>query len=635
MILEPIRKKYSPADDSFIGMRVGVLLIIALVLFGVLAFRLWYLQVLTGDTYVAEAASNQARKVAIEAPRGVIYDRNGQILVGNRSGLDVGLLPMDMYDPKKQPGEFHQEITDLAGVLDVSESDLLAAYDKAKKDPYVTYVVKEEVPEETTVAYIKEHSLELRGIEVDSTYLREYPFGALAAHVLGYVGEASQTDLDQEQFANLGSGATVGKDGVERTYDSFLRGTAGYKTVQVDAAGQPKGVTDETDPTPGNNLVLTIDANLEQAAENALAQGVQAAQTSGFANAAGGAVVALDPHTGQVLAMASYPTYDPSVWTNMTQAEYDDLTAPPAHEPLLDRAIDGLYPVGSTFKPFVAATALDAGLITPVSTFLCPGSFTVAGHTWKDWDPAPLGQVNVTEGLERSVDVFFYNVGYQLYQQPGPVLQDGVREFGFGQPTGVDLPGENAGRVPDKDWKATVGKTAADRAWTPGDDINLAIGQGDLLSTPLQVAVAFSAIANGGDVWIPHVGLELTDSSGNVVHPFDNQKAGHVDMSNSTLDAIRTGLKLVTSDPSGTAYQVFKDFPVTVAGKTGSAQVPPGDTEAWFEGYAPADNPQIVVVALVEHGGHGSSVAAPIVRDVMAAFFHTQAPGGSAVKATE
>jgi penicillin-binding protein 2 len=249
MILEPIRKRRAAEDDSFVGMRVGTLLIIAFVLFGVLAFRLWFLQILSGDAYVAVAKDNRIREVKVEAPRGVVYDRDGKILVENRAGLNVGLLPMDMYDPKTQPELFTAEIDGLAKVLDLDPNDLMAAYTKAKKDPYVTY--------------IKEHSLEFKGIQVEASYLRQYPFGALATHVLGYVGEASQSDLDQEQFSTLRAGATVGKDGVERKYDSFLRGTDGWKTVEVNAAGQPKKVIEDFAPTPGSNLWLTINSDLQ------------------------------------------------------------------------------------------------------------------------------------------------------------------------------------------------------------------------------------------------------------------------------------------------------------------------------------------------------------------------------------
>ncbi len=621
MILEPIRKKRSTEDDSFIGMRIGVLLIVTFVLFGVIAFRLWYMQVLSGDTYVKVAKDNRIREVKVEAPRGVIYDRNGKILVENRAGLDVGLLPMDMYDPKKAPEQFTAEIDGLAKVLNLDSSELMAAYTKAKKDPYVTYVVKEDVAENPTVAYIKEHSELFKGIQVENSYLRQYPFGAFATHLLGYVGEASQNDLDQEQFSTLTPGATLGKDGVERKYDSFLRGTDGYKTVEVDAAGRPKRVVEDFAPTPGSNLWLTISSDLQQAAENALVEGIQLAQANG---AAGGAVVAMDPNNGEILAMASFPDYDPSLWVGgMASVKYKELTAPQAHFPLYDRVIDGLYPAGSTFKPFVATAALAAGVITPETTFDCKGSYKAYFQTWKDWEAKGHGTVNLLQAIAESCDVYFYNVGNLLYSQSGPVLQDGVRKFGFGQTTGIDLPGETTGsRVPDKYWKLEVGKTAEDKKWKPGDEINLAIGQGDLLVTPMQMVVALSAIANGGTLWVPHLGWLITDASGNRIHQFESEKRGELGISLDILDIVRQGMLGVTSE-GGTAYGAFKNFPIAVAGKTGTAQKLPEKDYALFMGYAPADKPEIAVVAIIEQGGHGSSVAAPVVRRVLEAYFHT------------
>ncbi len=640
MILEPARKKRSPEDDSSVGMRVGVLLIIAFALFGVLGFRLWFLQILSGDAYVAVAKDNRQRDVKIEAARGVVYDRNGKILVENRAGLSVGFLPMDMYDPKKQPAEFRKEIYGLSQILDISETDLMAAYNKAKKDPYVTYVVKEDVPENTVVAQIKEHSLEYRGVEVEASYLRQYPLGALATHLLGYVGEVSQDDLDKEEFATLRPGATLGKDGVERKYDSFLRGTDGWKTVEVDAAGRPKRFLDQRAPTPGSNLTLTIDGDLQKAAEDSLVQGIQAAQSTGFPKAAGGAVVAMDPRTGEILALASYPDYDPSLWVGgMSATKYAELNAPQAHFPLFDRVIDGLYPAGSTFKPFVAAAALNAGLITPDTTFDCAGKFSVPGQTWKDWKTAGHGNVNLLQAISQSCDVYFYNVGNLLYQQPSPVLQNGVRQFGFGQPTGIDLPGESTNsRVPDKYWKAETGKTALDKLWKTGDEINLAIGQGDLLVTPMQMVVGLSALANGGTLWIPHLGLRITDASNNTIHQFESEKRSELGMSSEILSLIRTGMTQVTADRSGTAYGVFKGFPIKVAGKTGTAQKLPDDDYALFMGYAPADAngvPEIAVVAIIEQGGHGSSIAAPVVRRVLEAYFHTESGGTNIVPVTE
>jgi penicillin-binding protein 2 len=281
---------------------------------------------------------------------------------------------------------------------------------------------------------------------------------------------------------------------------------------------------------------------------------------------------------------------------------------------------------------------LNTGLITSSTTFEANGSFEVSGQVWKDWNPEPRGDVSLAQALEESVDVYFYNLGYLFYQQSGTVLQDGVRQFGFGKVTGIDLPGEAQGRVPDKNWKRENGKTEIDQIWKPGDDINLAIGQGDLLVTPLQLAVGLSAIANGGTLWVPRLGLQITDTSGNVIHEFASEKSGELDMSADTLGTIKKALTLVTSDPSGTAYHAFEGFPIRVAGKTGTAQKNPDDDYAWFMGYAPADSdkePEIVVVALVEQGGHGSSVAAPMVRKVMEAYFHTESSSPYIVPATE
>jgi penicillin-binding protein 2 len=641
MILEPAKKKRAPEDDSFVGIRIGVLLIIAFTLFGVVTFRLWFLQILSGDSYVAVAADNRLREVTVEASRGVIYDRNGKILVENRAGLSVGILTMDMWDPKKNPQEFAEEISGLSMILDVPESELLKAYEKAKKDPYVTYTIKEDVPENTVVAYLKEHSNEYPGVQVEKAFLRRYPFKSLATHVLGYVGEISQNDLEREEFATLKAGAHIGKDGVERTYDSFLRGTDGWKTVEVDAAGRPKQFLEDVPPTPGANLVLTIDIDLQEAVENALVEGIQRAHEDKFVNAAGGAVVALDPRTGEVLALASYPDYDPSLWVGgMTKQKYSELTAEQAHHPLFNRAINGLYPAGSTFKPFVAAAALNAGLITPESTFDCNGKYSAAQQTWKDWLKQGHGPgVNLTKAIVESCDVYFYNLGNLLYQQPSPVLQDGVRRFGFGQTTGIDLPGETTQtRVPDKYWKRENGETAEDRLWKTGDEINLAIGQGDLLVTPMQMAVALAAFANGGTVWVPHLGFQIKDASGNVIHQFESEQRSQLGINQAILDVIKNGMTLVTQDAHGTACAAFEGFPIPVAGKTGTAEKKPDDDYALFMAYAPADPtrvPEIVVVALIEQGGHGSSVAAPVVRRVLEAYFHTESGGAQIIPVTE
>jgi penicillin-binding protein 2 len=634
MILEPVKKKRPPEDDSFLGIRVGVLLIFAFVLFGVLAFRLWYLQILSGDDYAQSATVNRVRTVVVEAPRGVIYDRDGKVLVDNRGGLSVGLLPMDMYDPEDEPEEFQAEITSLAQLLEMSEAELLKGYDRAKRDPYITYVVQEDVPEETVVAYLKEHALEFPGVEVEKTYLRQYPLKAIATHLLGYVGEISETDLDQEEFAGLTAGVHIGKDGVERTYDSYLRGTDGWKTVEVDAAGRPVEFIEDVAAESGFNLVLTIDAELQQAAEEAITEGIERAHTDGYTEAAGGAVVALDPNSGKVLALASYPDYDPSLWVGGIEADkYAELKEPEANNPLYNRAISGLYPAASTFKPFVASVALDAGVVTWDTIFHCDGTFQRAGQTWKCWTEDGHGDLNLVAAIAQSCDVYFYNLGSLLYDQASQPLQEGLRRFGFGDQTGIDLPGEKAGRVPDKTWKRETYDTKEEQAWKPGDEINLAIGQGDLLVTPLQLAVALSAIVNGGDVWVPHLALQITDSAGTIIHQFSDEVAGQLDIAPDILSRVRAGMRLVTEDASGTAYDAFYGFPEATGGKTGTAQKAPDKDYALYMGYAPADGnsePEIVVVTIIEQGGHGSSVAAPVVRRVMEEYFGHE-PGGSEV----
>jgi penicillin-binding protein 2 len=633
-IFQPKAKKNDLHEEFSLAVRTQTLFVVALILLGLLVFRLWYLQILNGDQYTASASSNNERTISVEAPRGVVYDRTGQILVSNRGGLNVDLMAMDMPNPKTNPTAFNQEVSALSKELGLPVAEIQRVYNQAKALPYEATILKKDVAEIPVVTYLKEHSDEFPGVEIQTTSVRSYPNKSLASQILGYVGSLSSTDISQNSLLALTD--QVGKDGIEKTYDRFLRGTDGHETVQVNSAGKPTQQLASVDPTPGDSLTLTIDSKLQQTAETALANAVQQAHLQGYKDADGGAVVALNPNNGQVLAMASYPTYDPSIWVGgVSTSTYDALNSKSANDPFLNRAIAGLYPVGSTFKPFVAATAMNAGLTTPDTTFLCPGRFSVAGTVWKDWNPASLGYVSLTQALEQSVDVYFYNLGYKLYNETGSVLQDGVKQFSFGADTGIDIPGESAGRVPDKTWKAKFGKTPQDQQWRPGDDINLAIGQGDLLATPLQVAVAYSAIANGGDIWIPHLGLKLTNPQGQVIHTFSDQKSSHVNMSSTDLAAIRQGLQLVVSGSSGTAYQVFKGFPIAVAGKTGTAQAPPGSAEAWFAAYAPADNPQIVVVAVVEHGGHGSSVAGPLVRSILEEYFHTKQTSQSGAKITE
>ncbi|MHB1345274.1 MAG: penicillin-binding protein 2 [Thermoleophilia bacterium] len=632
MYLEPIRKRRPPGDDPSIGVRLALLASLGLVLLSILVFRLWFLQILSGDEFVTQADNQRLRTVSIEAPRGVIYDRDGDPLVTNRAGLSVGILPMDLTSPESV-------LPRLATVLGIPEEDIRLRLEKAKSDPYRVVEIMSDVPENPVVSYLLEHSLEFPGVRVEKSYLRNYPRRAFATHILGYVGEVDYDDLETEQFRTLKPGDSVGKNGVEAMYDSKLRGYDGSRTIEVDATGRPKRVTKEIQPLPGSNLVLTIDNDIQEAAERAVVAGIDRARADGFADAAAGVVVALDPRTGEVLAMTSYPDYNPALWVGGMKAEDYQMLLVDPRKPLFDRAIKGQYPAASTFKPFVAATALRDDLIDYTQVFYDPGYFEIGKapqkQTWKCWLDSGHGDVNLVEALMESCDTYFYNLGSIFYDQKGPVLQNGIREFGFGSQTGIDLGGEYSGQVPDADWKREFGTTDEEKVWKPGDEVNLSIGQGYLLVTPLQLAVAFAAIANGGDILVPRIARQITDGSGNVTKQFETETKNHVDMNAEDLDAIRRGLRLVTSDPNGTAYGAFKGFPIPVVGKTGTAEKRPDDDYAWFMGYAPADNPEILVVALIEQGGHGSSVAAPVVRSVLAEYFQLEVGGPGQIEVTE
>jgi penicillin-binding protein 2 len=497
-------------------------------------------------------------------------------------------------------------------------------------------VVKEDVPENTVVAYLEEHNEDFPGIEVQKTFLREYTYanGAMLSHILGYVGETSDHDLDQPEFAELTGNTHVGKDGVERQYDAYLRGEDGLRQVEVSASGKPVRVINDAPADTGYNLILTIDSELQDATEAALVEGIRMAHGQGYGNAAAGAVVAMDPRNGEILAMASYPDYDPEKWVGgISQADYAAYNSEEANNPLFNRALSGLYPAGSTFKPFVASVAMDAGIVSWDHSILCKGRYRVEYQVgkekdyqiWKDWTyPYAHGETNLVQAIPRSCDIFFYTLGYTLYQQDSPVFQNGIRRFGFGRTTGVDLPGET-GRsvVPDKIWAREQGTQ-----WKTGDEINLSIGQGDLAATPLQLAVALSALVNGGTVWVPHVALEIRDSSNRVISTLEPDERSQLNMDQDILEKVKWGMRLVCQSREGTAWEAWHKFPVDVGGKTGTAEVKRGseqlDDYSLFIGYAPANEevlPEIVVAAIVEQGGHGSTVAAPIVRRVLEAYY--------------
>ncbi len=608
-----------------IALRIAVMAGIVVVVFGVILFRLWFLQILSGQQFLAKANDNRLTSVRIIAPRGAIKDRNGMVIVDNRAGLAVGIRPMDV--PK---GELGLVTHRLAAVLKMPATKLDAQLEdhtglsfrqldrQTGPGGYDLIVVKDDVPIKV-VAYIREHTFSFPGVEIQANYLRSYPKKDLAAHLLGNVGEIDKAELKLPRFKGYTAGDMIGKGGAEWTYDRYLRGVDGVARLEVDAFLRPKTHTPIGGrlPQPGDNLLLTIDAKVQSKAEQALRYGISLAHSSGANSANGGAAVVMDVKTGQILAMASYPTYDPKVWVGgISPKDYARLNAKKANQPLFDRAMQGQYAVGSTFKPVDAIAGLEEGVISPSTTFFCPGWFKVPiandKSVWHCWLTSGHGTVDLVQALAQSCDVYFYNVGYLFYGRKGTELEDWAMRLGMGKPTGIDLPGEAAGLVPTPAWVKKVGKTAVDRIWTPGRSVNLAIGQGDLQATPLQLATAYAAIANGGYLVQPHVGLKVVNAQGQLVK--DLQPAGrrNLDINPADLDVVRQGLREAAT--VGTSAPIFGGYPVAVAGKTGTAQVFGKSDYAWYASYAPANDPKYVVVVMIEQGGHGGTAAAPAAR---------------------
>jgi penicillin-binding protein 2 len=653
-----VLSRFLPPDPSVaepyrltprLALRIAALGVLAIVVFAVLFLRLWALQVLSGGQYLRAAQNNQLRTVRIQAPRGPILDSQGRVLVTNNASTAVQIWPSDL--PKQRPVRVH-ELRTLARVLNVPLSQIAAAIRKHRNDPLTPVTVKYGVTL-AQIGYLTEREESFPGVHFAQTYLRQYPYGPLAAQLLGYVGEISPQQL--KTLKGYHAGDLIGQAGVEANNDKFLRGTVGVATLVVDSLGRPRtNLRTIRLPAAGNALRLTIDVKLQQAAEQALQIGMQDARNSactGCWAANGGAIVALDPRDGSIRALASWPTYHPSVFTGrvseraLTAEGLTPSTAKRMNYPLLDRALDATYPAGSTWKPVTALAAMEEHVLNPYSTLACTGSYKVAGQTFHNWDPFADSQMTLPTALAASCDTYFYQVGYRFYGMPGPRLEAWAYRFGFGQHTGVDIGPEATGLVPTPDWrKATYTKTTdpccwrIDRLWKPGDSIQLAIGQKDLLVTPLQMARFYAMIANGGKLVTPHLKEDVEQAPANgrrgavlPTAPPAAPEATNVDA--PALAVVRQGLYEATHASFGTSTSIFGSFPIAIAGKTGTAEkmIDPGDgyprlfDQSWWCGYGPADTPDLVVCALIENGGHGGTAAAPAALHVFEQFFHKQA----------
>lgn len=570
--------------------RLSVLNIIVAVVIGMLVVRLWQVQVLQGAYYLRLSEENRVRDYTITAPRGIIYDRKGRPLVTNRPSFAVAVLPLELSDPATV-------LPRLARMLDMTPEAIRARTEANRARPFEPVRVKRDVGTHV-VAMIEENRLDLPGVIILAEPVRHYLHAKMTAHIMGYLGEIDEAELAARRSEGYKLGDLIGKAGVERAYESILRGTDGRLRMEVDALGRPLRVLSRVPAVPGRSIALTIDLDLQKAAYDALvSSGHQA-----------GVVIAMDPRNGEVLAMADIPAYDPNLFAvGISARDWQALTSD-RYRPLLNRVIAAIYEPGSVFKLVTAAAALEEGIVTRQTVFNAPGYFRLG--RWTFGDLRAWGQVNFITGIANSINVVFYTLGYRL---GGEALAHYATWMGLSEPTGIDLPGEMTGTIPSPSTKLQL----VGEPWYPGDSVNMSIGQGAVTVTPIQVVRMVAGIANGGDLLQPRL-LLLSYDRNNVPQRSQPVIQRHVAYRPQTLSVLYEGMRAVVERGTGRGAAVEG---VAIAGKTGSAENPRGKPHAWFAGYAPANAPRILVVAFIEHGFRGGIAAAPIVRQVFEAAF--------------
>jgi penicillin-binding protein 2 len=620
------------------AVRLGIFGVLAIVVFCALFFRLWALQVISGDQYLADAQNNQIRSFRLQAQRGPIVDRDGDVLVTNMPGTLVQVWPAALETVSYR--RRNAMLLRLSRVLGLRPKVVRAKVAKQlASDPLTPVTISSDVGDRRA-AFLLEHQTEFPGVQITETYLRRYEQGTIAAQILGYEAEITAEQLAERESGTLAAGDRIGQTGIEAAYDSYLRGQPGLGRVYVDALGR---VTSERQfsqmPESGDSLRLTIDDELQRTAEEALAYGVRLAHDNHEWAANGGALVAMDVNTGELLAIASNPTFDPSIYVGtVDERDLKALAEKGANAPTLNRAIDGTYPPGSTFKPITALAALEQDLLSAGEVIQCTGKMVVDKQTFMNWDPYRNEPMVLSTALANSCDTYFYDVGLRFYRLENSPLQRWSRQMGFGVPTGIDLGPESKGVVPTPEWEKRTEKTEIDKLWTSGESVQLAIGQGDLLVTPLQMTRAYAMIANGGKLVEPHLvkAVEEPRNEGEpavVLRPFTPKPPVDLSIDPYNLSVVQEGLFDATHASYGTSQSVFGAFPIPIAGKTGTAEKYvelPGyqglRDQSWWCGYGPFGKPEIAVCALIENGGHGGEAAAPVALKVFEDYFNVE-PG--------
>ena len=571
--------------------------------FLVLLLRLWYLQILEGDRYFALSTNNRLRVRPVEAPRGFILDRNGEILVENRPTFDLYATPEDVTNPKDVAAA-------LAEILGNPPREIEARLAEGRERPYQPLLLRKDLDEPMMVA-VEERRLDLPGISLRVRPIRAYPSGGIAANLLGYVSEVNQTQLAREEYQDFRPGENIGQAGVERRFDAFIRGIDGGEQVEVDARGRALRLVSRIEPRSGSNIYLTIDKRIQEAAEVAFA-------------GKKGTVVAMNPTTGEILAMVSRPSYDPNLFAQRLSGEdWQRIATDPSH-PLQNRAFQAQYPPGSVFKLMVAIAGLESGALTPETKFNCPGQFYLGNVKFDDWKKGGHGTLDLRNAIVNSCNVYFYQAGLRVGIEEITRIS---RAFGLGDPPGLGLGDEAKGSLPDPQ-----PRRRGQPGWSAGNTVVTSIGQGLVVTSPMQLLSMVSAIANGGTIYRPWVVKKIASLSGEVLDEYEPEPVRQVLVKPETLAFIRQAMLGVVNEGTGARAKVPG---IPIGGKTGTAQVVrtgEGKGQAdlkdhgWFVSFAPVDNPQIAVVVLVENGGFGGLVAAPVAKAVYEAAFGARQP---------
>ncbi|NMB02275.1 MAG: penicillin-binding protein 2 [Firmicutes bacterium] len=600
-------------NEKYTDKRLIVLFLIVIGCVLVIVGRLWYLQLAKGEYYARLADGNRMRQLRLLPARGEIRDRNGQVLVRSKSAFTISVVPGGLSKGDSASMEL------LSGLLGLTLEELEEALEKGRGVPYEPVRIRRDADPEMVIA-IEENRINLPGIFIEEEPVREYLNGSVAAHVIGYLGSISAAELQQFGTSYRGSDL-VGKSGIERTYEELLRGEVGALTVEVNALSRPVQTVNVLEPVPGHNITLTIDAHLQEVAERAFLEHIQTLKDNPGTQT--GAVLALKPKTGEILVMASIPGFNPEELNDQSKRNtYYNTLIQDRRLPFFNRAIQALYGPGSTFKPITALAILEEGVIGPKDRFNATGT---SQYGVKDWvinsGLAPFGQITLNDAMGMSSNHYFADNGVKVGIDR---LSAWMEKLGFGAPTGLDLyPGEVSGLVPSREWKKNAfrDRATSEQNWYPSDTEQISIGQGFHQMTLLQLAQAYAAIANRGEIYTPQLIKEIEAPDGTVVYESRPELARRVEAKGSTWDALLEALQAPITHPRGTARSVMSGFPYSMAGKTGTWEVVGSVSNGLFVGFAPAHDPEILVAVVVERGGGGSSTATPIARKVFDAFF--------------